>query len=305
MSKASVNEKLNAEYKQIRFEAEQNLEDRLQAALQIPQFKALYVERKAIALELSKKNTQELKDQYQKVSKELLDLINNNKIDLNIYFKCKDCKDTGYINGKPCHCRLAMSKRLLKAESNLPKFATATFEDSKFSTLKVAQAKKMESIYKDCKRWADNIDNASKRTIFLMGSVGTGKTTLSFCIANELLNNGHSVYFATAFDLATLIIDKQFNRLQNIDNYYNMLDADLLIIDDLGTEPQNTLMQEGLFAIIDSRINENKKTVICTNLTEAQFAKRYGERSTSRLTSASFAYKPSFIDGDDIRKIKC
>ena len=305
MSKASVNNQLNAEYKQIRFEAEQNLEDRLQAALQIPQFKALYVERKAIALELSKKNTQELKDEYQKVSKKLLDTINKENIDLNIYFKCKDCKDTGYINGKPCHCRISKSKRLLKAESNLPKFATATFEDSKFATLKVAQAKKMESIYKDCKRWAENIDNASKRIIFLMGSVGTGKTTLSFCIANKLLDNGHSVYFATAFDLASLIIDKQFNRLQNIDNYYNMLDADLLIIDDLGTEPQNTLMQEGLFAILDSRINENKKTVICTNLTEAQFAKRYGERSTSRLTSASFAYKPSFIDGDDLRKIKC
>ena len=48
MSKASVNNQLNAEYKQIRFEAEQDLEDRLQAALQIPQFKALYIERKAL-----------------------------------------------------------------------------------------------------------------------------------------------------------------------------------------------------------------------------------------------------------------
>ncbi len=305
MSKASVNEKLNAEYKQIRFEAEQNLEDRLQAALQIPEFKALYVERKALALELSKKNTQELKDQYQKVSKKLLDLINNNKIDLNIYFKCKDCKDTGFINGKPCHCRLAMSKRLLKAESNLPSFANATFDKTNFTNIKSKQSEFMSKLYRFAEKWSKNIDSASKRIFFMMGNVGIGKTTLAFCIANELLSSGHSVYFATAFDLANLIIDKQFNRLQNIDNYYNMLDADLLIIDDLGTEPQNTIMQEGLFAILDSRINENKKTVICTNLDLKTFRERYGLRSASRLTCVDYAQAPEFIEGDDLRKIKC
>ena len=305
MSKLSVDKQLNSIYSQLRFEAEQNLEDRLQAALQIPDFKALYIERKALALKMNTNNSVELKNEYQKISRDLLDLIESKKIDLNIYYTCPKCKDTGYINGKACECRLKMSKRMLRAESNLPNFATATFEDSQFNKLDVKQSKKMLSIYKDCKRWVDTIDTASKRIIFLMGSVGAGKTTLSFAIANALLDAGHSVFYATAFDLSTLIIDKQFNRLQNIDNYYNMLDADLLVIDDLGTEPQNTLMQEGLFAILDSRINENKKTVICTNLTEEQFAKRYGERSTSRLTSASFAYKPSYIDGNDLRKIKC
>ncbi|MBE5763962.1 MAG: hypothetical protein E7338_07080 [Clostridiales bacterium] len=305
MSKYSINNELNAIYSQLRFEAEQDLDSRLQDALKIQDFKSLYTKRKAVGLELTKKQSNELKEEYKKLSQQLLAVIEKNNIDLNIYHKCPKCKDTGYINGIPCECRLKLSKRLLRAESKLPKFATNTFEDSKFSTLNVKQAKKMEGIYKDCKRWAENIDNASKRIIYLMGGVGTGKTTLSFCIANKLIENGHSVYFATAFDLSNLIIEKQFNRLQNIDDYYNMLDADLLIIDDLGTEPQNTLMQEGLFAILDSRINNNKKTVICTNLTEAQFAKRYGERSLSRLTSASFAYKPSYIDGDDLRKIKC
>ena len=168
MSKYSINNEINAIYAQRRFEAEQDLDNRIQDALQIQDFKSLYTERKALGLELTKKDTKELKDEYRKISQELLDVIDKYKIDLNIYYKCPKCKDTGYINGKACACRQFLSKRLLKAESNLPKFATATFEDSKFSTLEVKQAKKMEGIYKDCKRWAENIDNASKRIIYLI-----------------------------------------------------------------------------------------------------------------------------------------
>ena len=305
MSKYTIDKELNSLYAQRRFEAEQNLDDRLQAALQIHEFKSLYVERKALSLEIAKNSTPALQQEFVKISKQILDVINKNNIDLNIYYACPKCKDTGYVDGKACDCRLKMSRRLLRAESNLPSFATATFENTSYNKLSVKQKEPMTKIYSFCKKWAENIDIAKKRVVPLMGSVGIGKTTVAFCVANKLLDLGHSVYYATAFDLSTLIIDKQFNRLQNVDDYYNMLDADLLIIDDLGTEPQNTLMQEGLFAILDSRINENKKTMVCTNLTQEQFSKRYGARSESRLTCTEYAVPTPYIDGSDLRKIKC
>ncbi len=304
MSKYSIETKLNSYYSQKRFDSQKDYEERLHEAMQNKEFKDLFITHRQLSLKKLSGDTKAIeKDTI--VSSKLLDLIQKEKYDLNKYCACAKCKDTGLVDGKPCECRINLRKSLLKQESNLPKFATATFEDNKFAKINAKQAKKMNGVYADCKRWAENLDKAQKRVVFLMGSVGVGKTTLAFSVANKAIDNGNAVYYTTAYDLSTMLIDNQFNRLQNPEKYENMLDSDLLIIDDLGSEPQNVLAIENLFAILDSRINKNAKTMICTNLTLEQFSKRYGERSLSRLTSIAFAYVPSFISGDDLRKIKC
>lgn len=304
MSIERIDLALNSIYSTRRFEAQQDYEKRLADALKNAEFNNLYLEHRKLSLEKLKNNKDAI-NKDKEVSSKLLKLIQDNNIDLNIYYACPKCKDTGMVNGKPCECKIKLLKKLLRDEANLPKFATSTFETNKFDSISSKQSKKMSAVYADCKRWADNLDSARKRIVFLMGNVGVGKTTLAFSVANTVLDKGQSVYYTTAFDLATMLVDRQFNRLVDLDKYDNMLSSELLIIDDLGSEPQNVIAIENLFAILDSRINSNRKTMILTNLTLEQFAKRYGERSLSRLTSVEFSYVPSYIAGDDLRKIKC
>ena len=305
MSKSEILRRINSIYTTRRAQSEYDFDRRLNAAFKDKKFEELYVaQKKASLAKLNDKNDTTIKA-FQAASKALYDYIIENNIDLKNYYECNDCKDTGSVGGKMCHCKQSLLYSMLKAEANLPSFATNTFENTSFDNISCKQAKKMASISHDTQKWASNLDGASKRVVFLYGGVGIGKTTLAFCIANEALKNFNSVYYSSAYDFTRMLIDKQFNRLDNDAPYYDMLEADLLIIDDLGSESSNTLAIEQLFAILDSRINNNKKTMILSNLTLEQFSKRYGERSLSRLTSKAFSYAPQYIAGDDIRKIKC
>lgn len=305
MTKQEILQYINSRYKMQQTRNENDLESRFDEAKKDPTFKALFEAQRNASLNKIKNPSKETTKAYVEASQELLKYIESNKIDLEIHYKCKDCKDTGFVNGKYCHCKKAMLSSLLKANSNLPKFASATFETINFNNINAKQSTYMAGVCDAAKKWSSNLDNATKASFFISGEVGIGKTTIAFCTANEAIKNGYSVYYTTAYDFTTMLIDKQFNRLSNPEKYTDMLNADLLIIDDLGSEHSNQLAIEQLFAIIDSRINDNKKIMICTNVKEKAFIMSYGERSFSRLTSKSLSIAPSYIVGDDLRKLKC
>ena len=305
MTKQRILQYINAQYKAQQARNDHDFESRLEVALKDEKFKDLFEKQRSASLAKIKNSTAENLDAYKNASKALLQYIESNNIDLEKHYKCPVCKDTGFVDGKYCDCKKKLLVSLLKQNSYLPKFAKETFETLNFGKLDAKQSEKMTKIATLAKKWASDLDNATKAAFFISGEVGVGKTTIAFCAANEAINHGYSVYYTTAYDFTTMIIDKQFNRLQDEEKYVDMLNADLLIIDDLGSEHSNQLAIEQLFAIIDSRINENKKIMICTNVKEKAFIANYGERSFSRLASNTLAIAPSYIQGDDLRKIKC
>ena len=135
-----------------------------------------------------------------------------------------------------------------------------------------------------------------------------GKTYMSNCIANELLNKGKTVLYQTApVLLETVINDKMTkNKTQTQKDFYkNVLESDLLIIDDLGTEFLNSMLLSELFTIINTRLlNLNSKvtkTIISTNLNIEEIFRRYEERIGSRI--AGF-YDIYYFFGDDLRMKK-
>lgn len=127
---------------------------------------------------------------------------------------------------------------------------------------------------------------------------------MSNCIANELLKKGKIVIYQTAPVLLESVIDykmnKQKNSLENI--YQSILDADLLIIDDLGTETLNSMKLSELFTIINTRLlnlnNKSTKTIISTNLDINDIFNHYEERIGSRIAGYYDIY---CFFGDDLR----
>ena len=127
---------------------------------------------------------------------------------------------------------------------------------------------------------------------------------MSNCIANELLKRGKTVLYQTAPVLLESVIDYKMNKqkISSENIYQSVLETDLLIIDDLGTETLNSMKLSELFTILNTRIlNLNKKitkTIISTNLNIKDIFNNYEERIGSRIAGYYDIY---YFFGDDIR----
>ena len=144
------------------------------------------------------------------------------------------------------------------------------------------------------------------RICFLQVIPVYGKTFMSNCIASELLKKGKTVLYQTAPILLESVIDYKFNKNKNYGNnnniYKSVLDTDLLIIDDLGTETINSMKLSELFTILNTRIlnlnNRITKTIISTNLNINEIFDNYEERIGSRIAGYYDIY---CFFGDDLR----
>lgn len=127
---------------------------------------------------------------------------------------------------------------------------------------------------------------------------------MSNCIAQELLKKGKTVLYQTAPVLLESVIDYKMSKQKNpVDNIcQSVLESDLLIIDDLGTESLNSMKLSELFTILNTRIlnlnNRVTKTIISTNLGIRDIFNNYEERIGSRIAGYYDIY---CFFGDDLR----
>jgi DNA replication protein DnaC len=140
----------------------------------------------------------------------------------------------------------------------------------------------------------------TSKSIFMNGSTGLGKTFLSAAIANELLKKGFSVAFDTIQNYLRAIENEHFGRSTDRDTLQIINDADLLIIDDLGSEFSSSFYSAAIYNIINTRLNKCAPTIISSNLSLQELQDKYDDRIISRLTGM-FSWMP-FL-GRDIRHI--
>lgn len=232
---------------------------------------------------------------------------------LELHYRCPDCRDTGLVDGRKCHCFLQAQMKLLHAQSNLEdvlereNFKALSYEyydDAEIlPQLGITNAAYMRRVVAGCKEFVRVFDKKHDNLLFT-GSTGVGKTFLTNCIARELMDDFHSVIYLTASDLFDVFSRNKFdydNAEDMKDMYRFILDCDLLIIDDLGTELNNSFTSSRLFYCINERMNMSRSTIISTNLTLARLRDSYTDRVTSRIMSG---YRIIPLYGGDIRLLK-
>ena len=224
---------------------------------------------------------------------------------LDDIFSCPACRDTGYVGGKMCSCLKAMYNAEVTRElGTLLKNSDECFE--KFDLSLYGDAREsMEIVYNTCREYANSFSDRSMNLMF-QGGTGLGKTFLSACIARVVAGNGHSVCYDTASSALEAFETKKFSRdAQTAENaavkVERMLDCELMILDDLGTEMLTPMSVSALYTLINTRLVNGRKTVISTNLTDAELSKRYNPQICSRL-EGEFTKLPFF--GSDIRLTK-
>ncbi len=190
-------------------------------------------------------------------------------------YDCKDCKDTGYT------LEYTLSYEYYQGE-DLIRFQNAVEE---------------------CKKFTQNF-RLDYRNLFFYGTVGTGKSFLSGCIAKELLESGNSVIYFSAAGLFEALSQLSFdyrNKEELHGIYDGLYQCDLLIIDDLGTELTNNFVTSQFFSCLNERHMRRKSTIISTNLSLEELRNRYSDRIFSRITSN---YTICKLSGTDVRMYK-
>lgn len=269
----------------------------------------------------------EFENELLKLKKEKEEILKKENIDESYFkpnYECDKCKDTGYITypdkkTEMCNC---LKQKLINISynksnlSNLQKENFKNFNFNKFSNeinigkynMNISPRENIKNIKMASENFIKNFNNPETKNLFFTGNTGLGKTYMTNCIANEILKQGRTVLYQTAPVLLENIIDNKFNKYKtnNTNDFNNqVLNVDLLIIDDLGTECINNMKLSELFTILNSRSlnlnNKITKTIISTNLSIEKIFSVYEERIGSRI--AGF-YDIYYFFGDDLRLMK-
>lgn len=226
---------------------------------------------------------------------------------LKVKYSCELCSDTGFVDGKMCIC---FSQRLMDLAYNSSGIGAMcaegqTFDSFDFSYYPPEAQERMHTMYNAAVKFSQSVPK-SEQNLFFYGSPGLGKTHMCTAIALEAVKQGCAVMYVTAPKLFKEIEDERFRKSRDeVDEQsgymQDIIDADLMIIDDLGTEFATSFTSSELFAILNNRLLEKKPVVISTNLSLGDIKERYGDRISSRIMGEYAIYR--FV-GDDIRKIK-
>ncbi len=232
----------------------------------------------------------------------LLSEFNLTEADVTPQYQCPKCRDTGYVDGHMCSCLRSIQRNLAfeKLSMSVPlencSFDKFSLEYYKDDDRTYAQ---MEKVFRACKSYGEKF-RANSPSLLFKGGTGLGKTHLSLAIAAKAIEKGFGVVYGSAQSFAVALEKERFDRDIPEDGGTNaqLIDCDLLILDDLGTEFPSAYVNAALYNIVNARMLADKPTIISTNLSLKELEDRYSERFASRITG--YYGKLEFL-GRDVR----
>ncbi len=241
-------------------------------------------------------------------------------------FDCPVCEDRGYLTdhasgaSTPCSCYQKLYLEQLYSFSNILDDGQTgfTFYDESFFSdmpdkkkyhVEIAPREQIQCIKHRCLEFIENIDKKETPNLYFFGPTGTGKTFMAKCVGMELLKKGHTVLYLSATTLFSIIrqfrLNPEYNGTRDEQAYKNLFTVNLLILDDMGTEPGSDARYAELLTLLELRKAQDKnhtaKTIISSNLDLKRLFQEYNERIASRIVGEFSTLQ--FI-GDDIRIIK-
>ncbi|MGN1099637.1 MAG: ATP-binding protein [Christensenellales bacterium] len=303
----NVYAKILEEYKYRRLSEKITADENYESALKDDEFRRIDMELRGITLDIVKSDSPSGLIAKQKELKKLWEKrlweIGFSPADLSPKYSCKICKDTGIVNGKVCSCVKQALLGNLKSKNITSSLMNFTFSDCNPTLLsETRQAKALSALYKKFAEIGDKFPDTKKLNIVLSGEMGVGKTCLLSALANSIRNRGFSVLWLTSFELNNIFLTYHTAMLNDrVGILEGVLNSDLLVIDDLGTEPLlRNVTLEYLLVVLTERASKKLHTYISTNLTDDQILDRYGERIFSRMFDKNSTFYRR-ITGDDLR----
>ena len=231
---------------------------------------------------------------------------------LDDIYACPKCRDSGVYEGGVCSCLEKLyNKELTKELGTLLQHGDESFARFDLNYYDAAPVngvsprETMTMVLGACRKFADNFPAVSANLLF-QGGTGLGKTYLSACIARVVAAKGYSVCYDSAAAALEAFEVQKFSRDPEASEAANarvrrMLDCDLMILDDLGTEMVSSISTSALYTLLNTRLVNGNKIIISTNCSDEELQKKYTPQIYSRI-KGEFLRLP-FV-GRDIRLIR-
>ena len=227
-------------------------------------------------------------------------------------FTCKLCQDTGSVQGHTCTCVHKLMQGLRREEIE----ALSSLSISSFDTMelhyypntmddKLGEPVRsyMGGLLAELRAYAEEFDRSSE-SLMLFGNAGLGKTHAALAIAGIVLEKGYDVIYVSSPDFFSKLEALHFGADPGGEEetlLQTAAGADLLILDDLGTEFNSNFFLSTLYSLLNNRLGAHLPTIVTTNITDgALLEKLYTEKISSRLS----AFVPCLFAGQDIRSQK-
>lgn len=256
----------------------------------------------ALAHELNEASLNEIRKENERLRKMRSVLLTANGYSadyLDIKYTCPLCSDTGYVGIDMCKC---MKRELtiagIKSSGLMHLMESQSFESFNLSYYTGADLIKAQTNLKLLRDFAYGFSTEKSASWLLIGHTGLGKTHLSTATAKVVIERGFDVVYESAQGIISSFEAVRFGGDYESRHDKKYFDCDLLIIDDLGVEVSNQFTLSCVYNIINARINQNKSTIINTNLSQSELRERYADRITSRLFGE---FSPLLFTGRDIR----
>ena len=274
-------------------------------------FSAIEKEERAAVFEIGKlkgfgkphKKESEHLEQIRKRKAEILNNIGFSTADLQPKYSCTKCNDLGYQETKMCSCLKTLLNQILIQESGAGKEHLADFKDFNADITTTPEHKDMLiKIKKKFENIVSSYPLSFPKFILLSGKTGVGKTFITECLANALIEKGYLASFITAFGMNNMFLSYHTCFDSQKQTYMNaLIDPDVLVIDDLGTEPNlKNVTIPYLYILLSERSRLNKLTVVTTNLEPLDIITKYNERIFSRLCHKKECFMTRIV-GTDLR----
>lgn len=257
--------------------------------------------------------------QLREERKNLLKALNLPEDYLDVKYTCEKCQDTGVVEDydddrrvsygtKLCSCHNELLKKYASEKmSSMTPLELSSFDDfdlDYYSKIKnnelFSSYETMKMVYQGCLDYAKEFDTDSN-SLYFHGRTGLGKTHLSLAIANEVMKKGYNVVYGSVLNFLNKLEREKFGRADSFETEDILINADLLILDDLGAEFSTPVAISSLYNIINSRIARGVPTIISSNLCLEEIKSRYPESIASRIIGN---YKTIEFTGKDIRQIQ-
>ena len=224
-------------------------------------------------------------------------------------YTCSLCQDTGVADGKTCVCVRREMQRLRREEIE----AMSSLSVTRFDTMKLdyypntrdpqtgrSVRQYMAELLADLQDYAAAFDLDSEN-LMLTGNAGLGKTHAALAVAGAALDKGYDVIYISSPDFFSRVETLHFGSDPAGEKdalLETVTGADLLILDDLGTEFNSSFVISTLYSLLNDRLGRRRPTILTTNITDgALLEKLYTEKVASRIS----AFVPYRFLGDDIR----
>ena len=227
---------------------------------------------------------------------------------LSMRYRCARCRDTGYVGEAParfCECFEAQLRLRQYEDGSMAGVDRQNFGAFDEHLIPEADGQRAQLVLarRLCEQYADSFPDTRYRNILLTGEGGLGKTFLLNCVFERVVARGYAAIRITSFRMFEAMRRQHVGNDPDFDGFSALIEAPLLLIDDLGAEPMmRNITVEYLFTLLNERMAARRHTFVATNLTPARLQERYGERVASRLLDRASCAAVQ-LKGKDLRHL--